>query len=101
MEFSSLIDQYHDALQAKYRLTAFTRVICAPSRQSLSAGHQKAGELFVKCSRLRSRVNGGLYPVDTAVAHSVRITKPRFGWIGSKTKLLPVEYLYGDVYDPL
>ena len=71
----------------------FYRVICTPSRQSHSAGHRWP----VNCSLnapTAATLNGGPDPVDTAVAHSVRITKPRFGWIVSRPNFYRLSILW-------
>jgi hypothetical protein len=60
----------------------FYPVTCAPSKQSVNAGHRKPASCsYNALTALMSC--GGPVPVGTAAAPNARIMKPRFGWIAN------------------
>jgi hypothetical protein len=79
MQLASILDQYHDAFQAKYGsrlLPGHLRAIDAISRCRTPEAGQS---LFVQCNC--GHADGDPAPVGIAAARNARIMKPRCGWI--------------------
>ena len=83
MKLASVMDHYHDALQAKYGsrlLPSHLRAIQAISQ----CRKPQAGEIFVHCPPNAITPNGDRAPAAIAAAPNARIMRPPSGSIDSR-----------------